>query len=1159
MVVSRKGSQRYKDDLLNIPTKANRVLNVVLVGILLIVLRIWHLAVVQYDEKIEESRKPQRRVITEPAKRATIRDRFNIPLAINKVQYNVAVLYSQLKQIPTIAWETDSDGKRKRVYRRKEYISALSQLLGKELKLDPDRIEDLIHSKASFYFQIPFVLKEDITEREYYRLKMLEKDWLGISVQRFPRRHYPMGKVAGDIIGYMGAINRQEYESVIREIKSLEAYVEAVDSGEIVPLPSGMDSANQVRKRLKDLQSLAYTINDSVGKAGIEGRYESTLRGYQGKKTFYSDARGNFFRELPGAREPLSGKRLLLTISAELQEYAEQLLIQNERIRLTRLSHLDAVKQTILALKQPWIKGGAIVVMDPSNGDLLAMASIPRVDPNDFVPSKNPENRSAKQNIYKWLENEAYLAEVWNQQRPLEREMFDDSHGGFYEEGALLNWEHYLDLALAADSPLKRGVLSSGTLKDAITIQTQVDRLLELTSYKNLYGVLNILYKSEKHEPYAQKLSLADAESLEKDFAEHSEEIKLIKRKLDRYLSDVMLIYDQVLLVDMMRMLVKADLFSDELVRIVGKQTLSDYKNISASMVAIEDVVKKMSKVIFHETDFKQWRKENEKNYLKEKRAEEKALRKYAKPYIDYLDGLENEQFAVFWERYRWLLIQALLTGDDPQNNEESPSKAYVDHMITWNKEIKSGAHSEIEWANAFSTLKSGISNIPAEKVPEYLKTLRSFKDLDRPLLGKYRHLRKNEQQVQQEKHLAAAFYHKFGFGYGRSQAYRQASTQGSIFKLVTAYEALVQRYQKLDEEGKDTSDLNPLEIVDMIYHHGKEQFVGYNADGHPLPRFYKGGRLPRSTHSIGKVDLMKALETSSNPYFAVLAGDVLDSPEDLAKAARLFSYGEKTGIDLPGEISGKVPDDLEENRTGLYSMSIGQHTLVVTPLQTTVMLSAIANGGTVIKPKIVGVLAGKEPLRGKDLMSDVNYYPYQEVLSLVGIDFPLFVAGDAEQQKGMIKYVAPEIKRVLFMPEAVQKMLLDSMCRVVVRSQSDTLLSLSRLYSNHPEAISDYVELKNQLVGKTSTAESIENIDLDLTKGTNIYTHVWFGGVAYDHDIIEKKGPHGSYLFLNSFGAPEVVVVVYLRYGGYGKEAAPIAAQMVKKWREIKQKYSKG
>lgn len=1156
-----KGPYRQRDDHLNIPSKANRVLNVVLVGMLLIVLRVWHLAVVQYDEKLEESRKPQRRIVLEPAKRATIRDRFNIPLAINKVQYNIAILYSQLKQIPTAVWEVDSNGKRRKIYKRKQYITNLAQLLGNELKMDPERIEDLIHAKASFYHQIPFVLKEDISEVEYYRLKMLEKDWLGISVQRAPRRHYPLGKVAGDIIGYMGAINRQEYEKIIREIKTLETYLESVDSGEDASLPEGMETIDQVRRQAKDLHELAYSINDSVGKAGIEARYETTLRGYHGKKSYYSDARGNFLRELPGTREPLSGKRLLLTISAELQEYAEHLLIQNERIRLTRLSHLDAVKQTILALKHPWIKGGSIIVMDPNNGEILTMASFPRFDPNDFISVSNPElNRIKQSNIQQWLENEGYLADVWDQKRPLQREEYDYAKGEFYLFGQYLSWDKYLDMILAEGSALRDGILSYGSLRDAVAIQAYVKDLMSLSVQNNIYKLFNHLYLSESHKNYNIKISSSETEEMEKNILERHDDVRRIKRKLDLYMQGLKSTYEQVLLVDLVRMLVPGEQFSEDLLKAVGKQSLGDYKQASAAMVSINEAVRKMIKEIYHDTHFKEWRRENEKEFLKKKRTEEKVLKVYAKPYIDYLDAIENEMFRTFWDTYRWYFIASFLLGDKcnqffPDICSKDELGIYLTSLHSWQREINQGAHREIEWVTPYHCLKDAISHLQPPLILEYFQTLRSFRDLNRPLFGKYRYLRKETNQTQLEKHLAAAFYPKFGFGYGRSQAYRQASTQGSIFKLVTAYEALVQRYQKLKDAGKDTSDLNPLEMVDVFYHQGKEQYLGYNQDGQPLPRYYKGGRLPRSTHSIGKLDLMRAIETSSNPYFALLAGDVLDSPQDLTNAAKKMSFGSRTGIDLPGEISGSIPDDVDVNRTGLYSFSIGQHSLVVTPLQTSVMLSAIANGGKIMKPKIVGMLAGREPLRGQELVSRNHYFPYQESLSLTGIDFPLFIAADAQQQKSLVKYIPSEVTRSVFMPDVVQKMLLDSMCRVVARSHHDSLSSLSKLYHNYPEAISDYVELKHQLVGKTSTAESIENIDLDLVEGTNIYTHVWFGGIAYEQDIVEKKEQKGTYYFLDSGGHPEVVVVVYLRYGGYGKEASPVAAQIVKKWREIKQR----
>src|SRR5580658_4539201 len=89
----------------DIPTKANRILHFILIAMVLIFVRVWHLAIIQYDQKLEESRKPQHRTVIEPATRATIRDRFNLPLAINKVTYQATILYSQLRDIPAFKWQ----------------------------------------------------------------------------------------------------------------------------------------------------------------------------------------------------------------------------------------------------------------------------------------------------------------------------------------------------------------------------------------------------------------------------------------------------------------------------------------------------------------------------------------------------------------------------------------------------------------------------------------------------------------------------------------------------------------------------------------------------------------------------------------------------------------------------------------------------------------------------------------------------------------------------------------------------------------------------------------------------------------------------------------------------------------------------------------------
>ena len=233
---------------------------------------------------------------------------------------------------------------------------------------DEERIEDLIYAKASYYSQVPFVIKEDLTEQQYYQLKALEKEWPALHVREVPRRFYPKGRVAADVIGYMGAINRTEYEKILHEMKALERYIQAREKDEEPDDLPGIEDTGQARRRLKDLQAKSYTLHDYIGKTGIESVHEEQLRGFYGRKIFQTDSKGQFLQELPGSRPPLAGHRILLTLSSELQEYAEQLLAQNEELRVVRKSRLGGVKKTVIADKEPWIKGGGIVALDPSKG-----------------------------------------------------------------------------------------------------------------------------------------------------------------------------------------------------------------------------------------------------------------------------------------------------------------------------------------------------------------------------------------------------------------------------------------------------------------------------------------------------------------------------------------------------------------------------------------------------------------------------------------------------------------------------------------------------------------------------------------------------------------------------------------------------------------------
>lgn len=1075
-IMSRFQRRRLTDSAIS--QKANRILGVFLVAFLMILLRVWHLSVIQHEERLEKAQRPTRRTVIEPSGRASIRDRFNIPLAINQVQYNAAVSYGEIREVPRIAWEKQADGSKVRVFRRKEHIRLLASVLADVLDADEEILVDLIHSKASYYDHLPFVIREDISEPQYYRLKALERDWLGLKAQRQPRRVYPQGLVGADVIGHIGPISRTEYDSLVDRRKSLQKAFE--------------EGNTEVETELASLQEQSYSLNDWVGKAGVERQYEKNLRGCCGKKYFYAGSRGNFLHELPGATDPQSGQRLVLSLSAELQQYAEQLLATNEEIRRPRVHKAYDDSNSLYTAKEPWIKGGAIIALDPFSGEVLALASYPRWNPNDFIRSGDLDLQRRKQmGVRRWLETDSYIAEVWDGARPLERERFDGTSGVFYDEQLILTWNGYLNHLLCDEGEVRKTLNRIGTIRQAVAVQQEVGRLVEYAGHAELGHLFNLLYQAPSHIPQSISLPAQQREEIEANLNMHLEEVELIRQQLARYMGEAIHNQDKILVVDLLGLAVEKDKFSAPLLHRVGDRKLDQFREDEQAKWMLSWYLRPMTRELFHELVFVAWRQNHEAAFLKAKREEERRLHKAAKPYLDYLDAEETRQFDLFWAAQGDDILLWLMQGFDHSNN------VFSEYFITWHRELKEGAHADLPWYKAYLTLQASLAGLSEDIAHQYLAAMRRYEDLKKPLYGRYRCLRRNEEQLQQ--HLAAAFRNPGGFGYGRSQAYRQSAPQGSLFKLVTAYAAL--------------STQAPLpKIFDDAYQYGNKWYVGKFSDGTPIPQNFKGGRIPRTLiRHVGEIDLVRAIEYSSNAYFSLLAGEVIRQPMDLADVAYTLSYGRKTGIDLPGEIAGQVPDDLDQERTGLYTFAIGQHSLVVTPLQTAVMLATFANGGDVLQPYVGNYLAGATVANLRS--------PPQRHISL-----------------------SPSMRTPL----------LEGMLRVTHRYQTSALWNIKQHYQHYPEAPAALEALKGQLAGKTSTAESVELLSPDRPVAMNTYNHLWFGGVSFSRD---EKMQDQMLVFKDSFGQPELVVVVYLRYGAYGRDAAPLAAQMVTKWREIKAK----
>ena len=132
---------------------------------------------------------------------------------------------------------------------------------------------------------------------------------------------------------------------------------------------------------------------------------------------------------------------------------------------------------------------------------------------------------------------------------------------------------------------------------------------------------------------------------------------------------------------------------------------------------------------------------------------------------------------------------------------------------------------------------------------------------------------------------------------------------------------------------------------------------VGFLEEGHT--RYHCDGR-----RAHGEVDLREALRRSCNVYFYRLGARI--GVERLAVYAHALGLGRRTGVDLPGEVSGIFPDrawrmrvyasspaDQSWSRGKDYHLAIGQGYLAVTPLQVACVISSLANGGRPVTPRL--------------------------------------------------------------------------------------------------------------------------------------------------------------------------------------------------------------
>lgn len=307
--------------------------------------RLWFLQGVRAEEYQSSVDAAKQRTVYLPPERGRIFDSDGRILADNQRVLTVTVEWAVIR----------NNSRRERLFER----------LSGPLKTPIETLEERYQDGKLLYDPLrPMPLVENVDEDTVQFVLERAQDFPGIDVMEEWKRVYPYAPLASHVVGYMGSLTADTIDQYLL---------------------------------------LGYNRNERVGAFGVESSMETELHGTWGKQVWEIDAAGNTVRLLESV-EPVAGQDIQLSIDLDLQQYAEQAL--ETKLKQRRDLPTDKEVSPDLAAHNPidpkspegervyasseefgdeeWIQykapAGSVVVMDNSNGQVLAMASYPSFD-----------------------------------------------------------------------------------------------------------------------------------------------------------------------------------------------------------------------------------------------------------------------------------------------------------------------------------------------------------------------------------------------------------------------------------------------------------------------------------------------------------------------------------------------------------------------------------------------------------------------------------------------------------------------------------------------------------------------------------------------------------------------------------------------------------
>lgn len=301
--------------------------------------RLFFLQVVHGYEYREIAEGNRIRVELTPAARGIIYDHTGKPLVKNIPNFTVIITPSDLPND------------------KSEYESVLAQTAN-TLEMSTSELVQTVEQHAETLYTQPLVLKEFVPYQQALTLSTKLNSLPGVSVDVRASREYVQPEAYSHMLGYLGRITADDLED--------EATLNS------------------------------YLLTDSLGKSGLEWQYESSLRGYKGRRQVEVNAAGNDI-EVIAKEDAIPGDNLVLSIDAELQEVL--------------------YKEFEAFAERNGVPGGAAVAIDPRTGHIKALVSFPGYDTNIFTHG---------------IDQETYQALINDERKPL----FNKAVSGEYPSGS---------------------------------------------------------------------------------------------------------------------------------------------------------------------------------------------------------------------------------------------------------------------------------------------------------------------------------------------------------------------------------------------------------------------------------------------------------------------------------------------------------------------------------------------------------------------------------------------------------------------------------------------------------------------------------------------------------------------------------------------------